>query len=321
MMLHLPDNAINHIAQRTKSKSFDENDYQKSCCVSMLTEWLKHSTDTTATEFIRVLECPAVALSLDVIDKVKSIIQCKSECIQKHVMVMALPVCKPDRIQIEFMRMLSDITKLLNDSNEELTDALDNLSYFINYNNTPMFDSSFLDNISSWKELIDRFIKKRLCTLFDVEWLTILTKEIVGCSRAVDRIKEYKDNTGNAFLTNKIPWERNPDYSENGIIQTKTNTSCQTVTFKDYDRSKIATATLLGINKSDLLPVSCTKSSLSYNWMISVKLISRLQFPNSITFFLKRMCEEAKIVQISISSTKQKATITINNLSIRKGKN
>ena len=319
MMLNLSGNTINQIAQRTKSKNFDENDYQKSCCVSMLTGWLKQNANATTTDFVSILEYPAVGLDLEVVEKVKSIIQCKSKYVQKDLTVAFPPSCKPDKVQIEFMKMLSNITELLNDSDKKLTEAINSLSYLINYDNTPMLNSAVLNDISSWKKLIDWFIEKRLCTLFDVEWLIILTEEIVGCPRAAERVKEYKDKTKNAFLTNKIPWERNPDHSINGIIQVKTDNSCQNVTIQDYKRSKMATAAVLRSNERDFMPLSCTESSVSYNWMVSLKLVSRLHLSNSITEYTKKMCELAKITQISILSTRQTDTLIISRLSITKG--
>ena len=319
MMLHLSDSTINQIAERTKSKNLHEDDYQKSCCVSMLTEWLKQNTNATTTDFVSVLEYPAVALSCEVVEKVKSIVQRKSKYTQKDLMVVFPPACKPDRIQVEFMKMLSYVIELLNDSGKKLTEAINSLSLLINYDNTPMLDSALLNDICSWKKLIDRFIEGRLCTLFDVEWLIILTEDIVDCPRAAEKIKEYKEKTRNAFLTNKILWERSPDDSINGIIQVKTENSCQNVTIEDYNRSKIATAAVLRSSKHDLIPLSCTESSVSYNWMVSLKLVSRLQLPNSITESVENMCTFAKITQISILRAGQTDTLILSHLSVTKG--
>jgi len=315
-MLHLPDSTINQIAQRIKLNNVSESDYQQSCCISMLTEWLKQSANTTVTEFIKVLECPAVTLNQDVIDNVKSILECKPKCMQNKRMILHPP---PDMVQIEFMKMLSEINKLLNNSNKNLNKVLDDLSFLIDYNNIPMLDSAFLNNITSWKTLIDKFIEKKLCTLFDVEWLIILTKDIVECPRAVARIEEYKSKTRNVLLLNRIPWERNPDHSAEGIVQVTTNELCQTVTFQDYDKSKDSATAVLEIDKTSLLPHSCTVSSVSYNWVVSLKLISRLKLPNSITKSVKSMCEAANVTQISILRKSQKTTLVISHLSLKKG--
>lgn len=272
----------------------------------MLTEWQNLSDNCTIVEFFRALECPAVELSHDTINEVKSKIQCKTKFVQKK--------CKPDAIQIEFMNMLFDIIKLLNNSDNKLTEATEKLSLLINYDNTPMLDSSFLDNITSWKCLIEKFRDNGMCTVYDVDWLIILTEKIVSCPIAGKKIKEYKEKTRNTLLHDKIPWEDTPDYSRNGIIQTKTNKLLETVTFQDYDQSKDATVAVLGINKTDVVPISCTESSVSYNWMVSCELISTMQLPKSITKLLKEKCEEAEIINISVFGANQKIKLSINEL-------
>ena len=310
-MLRLPITTINQIAQRAEPSNFNKNDSQKDCYVTMLNEWQKLSDNCTTVEFFRALESPAVALSHDIIDEVKSKIQCKIKFVRKK--------CKPDAIQIEFMDMMFDIIKLLNNSDNKLTEAKDKLSLLINYDSTPMLDSSFLDNITSWKCLIKKICDNGMCTVYDVDWFIILTEKIANCPVAVDRIKEYKEKTRNISLHDKILWEDTPDYSKKGIIQTKTTKSFETVVLQDYDKSKDNTSAVLGLNKTVMVPISCTESSVSYNWMVPFELISTLQLPKSITKFLKEKCEEAEIIKISAFAGNQKKILTLNELTMEKG--
>ena len=307
-MLELPVGVINGIADEHKKYNYSrERDYQAACCTSMLIEWLRINEYATCHDFIKVMEYPSVGFSKDEIMTLHYIIDCGYKHTLPDLGSLPVPVSKPPRApteeETEFMEMMFDVIQLLCESSIPFDQALKKLFLL------PRIPSSLLQTVTDWETLIHGFHKANFITLSDVDWLVFVARNIAKCSKAVERIENFKEKIQNYLLVDKICWESSPSTANNGVIQTKTNKTPQTVTCHDIDRSKNITADLFQLESTELLPNSATVSSITYNWKVSVDVALALKFPSSVSQELKSACVETGIVQIIIMAEGRNETI------------
>ncbi|XP_065919555.1 uncharacterized protein [Dysidea avara] len=311
MMLGLSVDLINGIATGRKQYNYSrQSDYQAACCISMLNAWLQINKDVTYNDFIRIIEYPSIGFSREEVVMLKYMIEqgCKNTLLDLAIPVLpsSKPPRPPNEDEKESMKMRFDVIEILGNSSVNFNKAVEKLSYLQKSLLPPLLFG--INPPTDWKSLVNMFYESNYITLFDVDWLEFLAEDVAGCSKAVKRVKEYKEKIGGSLLFDKVHWEADPYGSQNGIIQAKTNEIPQNVTCRHYQLSKKVTTDLLNLKSTDLLPSSASVGSVLYNWKLSVEVGLTLKLPQCIP---QTVYDEAGIIQILITAGARNEMISV----------